>query len=122
MFQSISGNNGQNNNNNNNNENGQMPPFNLGQMANLFGNMRGLFGNQNNNSNNNGISGNGENFSNIGINDNNDENVDYKEKYKEQLAQMKDMGFVNEETNIQVLKQCSGNVQFAVERLLNMFG
>ena len=63
-----------------------------------------------------------ENFSNIGINDNNDANVDYKEKYKDQLAQMKDMGFVNEETNIQVLKQCSGNVQFAVEKLLNMLG
>ena len=123
MFQSISGNNGQNNNNNNNNENGQMPSFDLSQMENLFVNMGGLFGNQNNNnSNNNGISDNRENFSNIGINDNNDENVDYKEKYKEQLAQMKDMGFVNEETNIQDLKQCSGNVQFAVERLLNMFG
>ena len=101
-----------------------MPSFDLSQMENLFVNMGGLFGNQNNNynSNNNGISDNRENFSNIGINDNNDENVDYKEKYKEQLAQMKDMGFVNEETNIQDLKQCSGNVQFAVERLLNMFG
>ena len=34
MFQSISGNNGQNNkNNNNNNANGQMPLFDLGQMA-----------------------------------------------------------------------------------------
>ena len=118
MFQSMSGNNGQSNNNNN--ANGQMPPFDLGQMANLFGNMGGLFGNQNNNSN--GSSGTGENFSNIGINDNNDANVDYKEKYKDQLAQMKDMGFVNEETNIHVLKQCSGNVQFAVERLLNMLG
>ena len=120
MFQSMSGNNGQNTNNNNN-ANGQMPPFDLGQMANLFGNMGGLFGNLNNN-NNNGGNGTGENFSNIGINDNNDANVDYKEKYKDQLAQMKDMGFVNEETNIQVLKQCSGNVQFAVERLLNMLG
>ena len=89
----------------------------------FLGNMGGLFGNQNNNNSyNNGISDNRENFSNIGINDNNDENVDYKEKYKEQLAQMEDMGFVNEETNYQVLKQCSGNVQFAVERLLNMFG
>ena len=99
-------------------------------MASLFGNMGnmgGMFGNLNpNNNNSTGTSGTGagttENFSNIGINDNNDANVDYKEKYKDQLAQMKDMGFVNEETNIQVLKQCSGNVQFAVERLLNMLG
>ena len=52
----------------------------------------------------------------------NDANVDYKEKYKDQLAQLRDMGFINEETNIQVLKQCSGNVQFAIERLLNMLG
>ena len=59
------------------------------------------------------------NSGNTGTNDN---NVDYREKYKDQLAQLKDMGFINEETNIQVLKQCSGNVQFAIERLLNMLG
>ncbi len=107
-----------------------MPQFDFSQMAGLLNNMGGmggLFGNNPNN-NNTGNSGTGsgagtnENFSNIGINDNNDANVDYKEKYKDQLAQMKDMGFVNEETNIQVLKQCSGNVQFAVEKLLNMLG
>ena len=132
-------------NNNNNNNNGQNPQFDLSQMANMLGGMDlgqlgGLFGNMNNNTNNNDSNnntgniesnssnnnnndtGNNENFSNIGINDNNDANVDYKEKYKDQLAQMKDMGFVNEETNIQVLKQCSGNVQFAVEKLLNMLG
>ena len=122
MFQSMSGNNNSPNNNNNNNNGGQMPPFDFSQMANMFGNMGGLFGNQNNNNGVNSGSGNGENFSNVGINDNNDPNVDYKEKYKDQLAQMKEMGFVNEETNIQVLKQCSGNVQFAIERLLNMLG
>ena len=59
---------------------------------------------------------------NTGNDANNDANVDYKEKYKDQLAQLKDMGFINEEANIQVLKQCSGNVQFAIERLLNMLG
>jgi hypothetical protein len=95
-----------------------MPPIDFSQMANLFGNM----GTGTNNAGNTGNSGSGENFSNIGINDNNDANVDYKEKYKAQLAQMKEMGFVNEETNIQVLKQCSGNVQFAIEKLLNMLG
>ena len=127
MFRQMGGNNNNtgSNNNNNNNTNPQAPPFDLSQMANMFGNMQGLFGNPNDNG---GVGGNTggeagqENFSNIGINDNNDANVDYKEKYKDQLAQMKDMGFVNEETNIQVLKQCSGNVQFAVERLLNMLG
>ena len=130
MFQQMGGANnnngsGNNNNNTNNNNNGQMPPIDFSQMANLFGNMGGLFGNNNaNNSTGNSGAGTGanENFSNIGINDNNDANVDYKEKYKDQLAQMKEMGFVNEETNIQVLKQCSGNVQFAIEKLLNMLG
>ena len=122
MFQSMGGgnNNPNNNNNNTNNNNGQRPAFDFSQMANLFSGMGGLFGNQNNNSGS-GF-GAGENFSNIGINDNNDPNVDYKEKYKDQLAQMKEMGFVNEETNIQMLKQCNGNVQFAIERMLNMLG
>ena len=32
------------------------------------------------------------------------------------------MGFVNKETNIEVLKKCYGNVNAAVERLLNMMG
>lgn len=62
------------------------------------------------------------NVGNIGNTNTNDDNVDYKEKYKDQLAQLKDMGFINEEANIQVLKQCSGNVQFAIEKLLNMLG
>jgi hypothetical protein len=35
-------------------------------------------------------------------------NIDYKEKYKEKLSQLKNMGFINEETNIQALKQSNG--------------
>lgn len=31
------------------------------------------------------------------------------------------MGFTNKEVNIQVLKQCYGNVDAAVEKLLGMF-
>jgi ubiquilin len=85
------------NNNNNNNSSGNMNPY-----ANLFNMNMGNFG--------------------MGQNSNNNpqDNVDPKEKYKEQLAQLKDMGFINEEANIQVLKQCDGNVQFAIEKLLNM--
>ena len=66
--------------------------------------------------------GNSSNAGNVDNTGTNDDNVDYKEKYKDQLAQLKEMGFINEETNIQVLKQCSGNVQFAIEKLLNMLG
>ena len=125
MFQGMGGN-ANNQNNQNNNNNPPMPQFDLNQMASLLGNMGGMggmFGNGGNaqDMGTGNSSGTQENFSNIGINENNDANVDYKEKYKDQLAQMKDMGFINEEANIQVLKQCSGNVQFAVERLLSMF-
>ena len=50
----------------------------------------------------NNITGNKENLGNNGI------NTDYKEKYKEQLSQLKNMGFINEENNIQALKQSNG--------------
>ena len=85
----------------------------LGNMGNLgnLGNLVGL----------GGLGGMG-NIGNVGTAGTNDNNIDYKEKYKEQLSQLKDMGFINEETNIQVLKQCDGNVQFVIERLINMLG
>ena len=87
------------------------------QLSQMLGNMGGLGGLG-------GLDGmgNSSNTGNVGNTGTNDDNVDYKEKYKDQLAQLKDMGFINEETNIQVLKQCSGNVQFAIEKLLNMLG
>ena len=86
------------------------------QLSQMLGNMGGLGGLG-------GLDGMGMgNMGNAGNAGTNDDNVDYKEKYKEQLAQLKDMGFINEETNIQVLKQCSGNVQFAIEKLINMLG
>ena len=46
-----------------------------------------------------------------------DPNVDYKEKYKEQIAQIKDMGVDDEEKIIEALKACDGNVQYALNRL-----
>ena len=47
-------------------------------------------------------------------------NVDYKALYGTQLSQMKEMGFVNEEVNLEALKVTNGNVNAAVERILNM--
>lgn len=64
----------------------------------------------------------GQEANNSNTGNNTQSNVDPKEKYKEQLKQLAEMGFINEETNIQVLEQCNGNVQFAIERLLNMMG
>lgn len=49
-------------------------------------------------------------------------NVDYKALYAEQLTQLQGMGFTNESTNIDALKATGGNVEAAVERLLNMLG
>jgi ubiquilin len=46
-----------------------------------------------------------------------DPNVDYKEKYKDQIAQIKEMGIDDEEKIIEALKQCDGNVQYALNRL-----
>lgn len=43
-------------------------------------------------------------------------------KYAAQLEAMKGMGFINEETNIEVLKQTNGNVEAAIDRLLGMLG
>lgn len=46
-------------------------------------------------------------------------NIDYKEKYKNELETLKNMGFDNEEKNLNALKACQGNVNFAVEKLLS---
>lgn len=43
-----------------------------------------------------------------------------EETYKDQLKQLEGMGFTNKELNIAVLKQTYGNVQMAIEKLLNM--
>jgi len=45
---------------------------------------------------------------------------DPKEIYKSQLEQLSSMGFTNESVNIEALKATGGNVEAAVERLLNM--
>lgn len=47
-------------------------------------------------------------------------NINYNEVYSAQLKQMKEMGFINDEVNIDALKKTSGNVNAAVEFLLNM--
>ena len=56
--------------------------------------------------------GNKENFINSEI------SINYKEKYKDQLTQLKNMGFTNAEINIQALKQCNGNIENALNKIL----
>ena len=49
---------------------------------------------------------------------NNGIDIDYKKEYKDQLSQLEDMGFINEEKNIQALKMSKGNFNNAIEILL----
>ena len=50
-----------------------------------------------------------------------DNSFEIKEKYKNELVLLKDMGYNDEKLNIQVLNQCDGNTQDAIEILLNMY-
>lgn len=47
-------------------------------------------------------------------------NVNPREAYKEQNERLKEMGFTNDDLNFEVLAKTGGNVDAAVERLLNM--
>lgn len=46
--------------------------------------------------------------------------MDPKVQYAVQLDKMKEMGFVNEEVNLEALKATNGNVEAAIERILSM--
>lgn len=48
--------------------------------------------------------------------------TDLRTYYSTQLQHLRDMGFTNEEANIKALQAAGGNVNAAVERLLNMLG
>jgi hypothetical protein len=45
---------------------------------------------------------------------------DYKAKYANQLAKMKEMGFINEEVNLEALKATHGIIDAAIERIITM--
>lgn len=44
---------------------------------------------------------------------------DPREIYRDQLQQLREMGFPNEDANIAALQQSQGNISFAIERLFN---
>ena len=58
-----------------------------------------------------------QNFNSVN-NISNEIGIDYKEKYKEELSKLKNMGFNNEEASIQALKEFNGNVENAINKLL----
>ena len=45
-----------------------------------------------------------------------------RERFATELQQLKEMGFQDEETNLQMLQQCNGNVNLAIERLFAYMG
>ena len=51
----------------------------------------------------------------------NDDNCDFKKKYEKELIQLKNMGYSDENVNIQALKLNGGNVHNAIELLVNMY-
>ncbi len=46
---------------------------------------------------------------------------DYKEKFKNELIQLKDMGFSNERANLQILRVSAGNIRYAIEHYYQYF-
>ena len=42
------------------------------------------------------------------------DNFDYKERFKNELIQLKEMGFKNEENNLQILRVSAGNIRYAI--------
>ena len=44
------------------------------------------------------------------------------ERYATEMQQLKEMGFTDEATNAQMLEQCNGNVNMAIERLFAVLG
>ncbi len=57
-----------------------------------------------------------------GLNFNPYQNVNPREAYQEQNKKLKEMGFTNDDANYEALGKTGGNVDAAVERLLNMLG
>jgi ubiquilin len=99
----------------NNSDKNSVPPDPFGNLNNNQINqiMNSLGQNQNINTfNNNSNARNEENYRNSEM------NIDYKEEYKEQLTQLRNMGFTNEEANIQALKKTNGNIDRAVDKIL----
>ena len=107
-------NNNQEQNNNNNNNSNNLPNNNMGMGFNPFFNpfMMNPFMNPF-----------GMGMNNLGMNQNfniPEPSIEQlKEKYGEQNKQLKDMGFDKEEDNLKALHKTGGNIDAAVERLLN---
>ena len=66
----------------------------------------------------------GQGFGNNNLNNNLNNNMNMtpeqlKEKYKDQINKIKDMGFSNEEETLNAIKKTNGNIDAAIERLIS---
>ena len=60
---------------------------------------------------------------NVGLANNNADPAQTPEqRFAEQLNKLEEMGLTNREVNLQVLQQCNGNLELAIERLFNIMG
>ena len=46
--------------------------------------------------------------------------INLEEKFKEQLKKLEEMGFSNKSANLEALKATNGNVEAAIERMMNL--
>jgi len=46
--------------------------------------------------------------------------INFEEKYKDQLTKLEEMGFSNKSANLEALKATNGNVEAAIERMMNI--
>ena len=53
------------------------------------------------------------------INNVNNININFEEKYKDQLLKLEEMGFTDKQKNLEALKATNGNVEVAIERMMN---
>ena len=95
--------------------------FNQPQFNPNLGNINNNF-NFNNNNNNFGFNLFNPNMMNMNMNQNNSNNMtieQLKEKYKNEIQAIKDMGFDNEEKIINALQKTNGNINASIERLIS---
>merc|ERR1719264_712987 len=110
MFQNMNmGNNPPNNQNNNNQQQQQQPQQQQPNPFMMFNpNMMGMMGNMG-----------GMGMGGMGQQQQQQQNVQPEILYRNQLSQLNSMGFNDADANIQALVACGGNVQAAIDRLLN---
>ena len=146
LMNMLNNNNNLMNNNNNNNNNIMNNILNNNNIMNMLNNnnlMNNMLLNNNSNNNNN-INNNNQIFNNNNISNDflkqildsknyfdekshmnldlvNGINIDYKKKYEKELEQLKEMGYNNDDINLDLLKKNQGNIYSFIDDLNNIY-